>query len=181
MLDSVHGADFADNMRLIGQLSTVGLSFVLALVMGFGGGLLARRWLGTKPWLSFLGFFVGLAAGILNVYRDDAARGRARRSRHRDRPHRRTAEAVAMRERLVRPVVNASPSVAQFTRNLAIACAGLAVLAWLWRPARPAVALGVVGGGVLAGLSFWAIAGLVSQATGRGETGEIRRISRVSR
>jgi F0F1-type ATP synthase assembly protein I len=26
-------------------------------------------WLGTRPWLTFLGFFVGIAAGILNVYR----------------------------------------------------------------------------------------------------------------
>jgi ATP synthase protein I len=58
-----------DTLRLIGQLSTVGLSFVLALVMGFGGGYLLDNWLGTKPWLSFLGFFLGLAAGILNVYR----------------------------------------------------------------------------------------------------------------
>jgi ATP synthase protein I len=58
-----------ENIRLIGQLSTVGLSFVFALVIGFGGGLLLDRWLGTKPWLTFLGFFVGLAAGILNVYR----------------------------------------------------------------------------------------------------------------
>ncbi|MCA1584317.1 MAG: AtpZ/AtpI family protein [Acidobacteria bacterium] len=56
-------------MRMIGQLSTVGLSFVLALVMGFGGGYLLDRWLGSSPWLSFLGFFLGLAAGILNVYR----------------------------------------------------------------------------------------------------------------
>lgn len=56
-------------LRLIGQLSTVGLSFVLALVMGFGGGYLLDRWLGSSPWLSFLGFFLGLAAGILNVYR----------------------------------------------------------------------------------------------------------------
>jgi F0F1-type ATP synthase assembly protein I len=23
----------------------------------------------TKPWLSFVGFFLGLAAGVLNVYR----------------------------------------------------------------------------------------------------------------
>lgn len=58
-----------ENIRLIGQLSTVGLSFVLALVMGFGGGFFLDRWLGTTPWLTFLGFFVGLAAGILNVYR----------------------------------------------------------------------------------------------------------------
>ncbi len=58
-----------DNVQLIGQLSTVGLSFVFALVIGFGGGRLLDRWLGTDPWLAFLGFFVGLAAGILNVYR----------------------------------------------------------------------------------------------------------------
>jgi ATP synthase protein I len=55
--------------QLIGQLSTIGLSFVLAIVMGFGGGYVLDGWLGTRPWLSFLGFFLGLAAGILNVYR----------------------------------------------------------------------------------------------------------------
>jgi F0F1-type ATP synthase assembly protein I len=58
-----------DDVRLIGQLSTVGFAFVLALVIGFGGGYLLDGWLGTKPWLSFVGFFLGLAAGILNVYR----------------------------------------------------------------------------------------------------------------
>jgi ATP synthase protein I len=58
-----------ENIRLIGQLSTVGLSFVVAIVMGFGGGYLLDTWLGTRPWLAFLGFFVGLAAGVLNVYR----------------------------------------------------------------------------------------------------------------
>ena len=58
-----------ENIRLIGQLSTVGLSFVFALVLGFGGGYLLDGWLGTSPWLTFLGFFLGLAAGIVNVYR----------------------------------------------------------------------------------------------------------------
>ena len=58
-----------ENLQLIGQLSTIGFSFVFALVLGFGGGYLLDGWLGTKPWLAFLGFFVGLAAGILNVYR----------------------------------------------------------------------------------------------------------------
>jgi ATP synthase protein I len=58
-----------ENIRLIGQLSTLGLSFVFALVIGFGGGYLLDNWLGSTPWLSFLGFFIGLAAGILNVYR----------------------------------------------------------------------------------------------------------------
>ena len=55
--------------QLIGQLSTVGMAFVFALVLGFGGGYWLDGLLATKPWLSFLGFFLGLAAGILNVYR----------------------------------------------------------------------------------------------------------------
>jgi ATP synthase protein I len=59
----------SENIRLIGQLSTVGLSFVFALVLGFGGGYFLDGWLGTSPWLAFLGFFLGMAAGILNVYR----------------------------------------------------------------------------------------------------------------
>lgn len=55
--------------QLIGQLSTIGMSFVLALVLGFGAGYWLDSTLGTKPWLSFIGFFLGLAAGVLNVYR----------------------------------------------------------------------------------------------------------------
>ena len=55
--------------QLIGQLSTIGMSFVFALVLGFGAGYWLDGTLGTKPWLSFIGFFFGLAAGILNVYR----------------------------------------------------------------------------------------------------------------
>jgi F0F1-type ATP synthase assembly protein I len=55
--------------QLIGQLSTIGMSFVLALVLGFGAGYWLDYTLGTRPWLSFIGFFFGLAAGILNVYR----------------------------------------------------------------------------------------------------------------
>jgi len=59
----------ATTLQLIGQMSTIGLSFVFAIVMGFGAGYWLDLKLGTKPWLTFLGFFLGLAAGILNVYR----------------------------------------------------------------------------------------------------------------
>lgn len=62
-------ASGSENIRLIGQLSTVGLSFVFALVMRFGGGYFLDGWLGSAPWFAFIGFFVGLAAGVLNVYR----------------------------------------------------------------------------------------------------------------
>ena len=56
-------------LQLIGQLSTIGLSFVFALVLGFAAGYWVDGMLGTSPWLSFVGFFLGLAAGVLNVYR----------------------------------------------------------------------------------------------------------------
>lgn len=57
---------------------------------------------------------------------------------------------------------------------MALACAGLAILAWVWAPARPRVALGVLGGGVLAAVSFWGLTGLVNSVGRRAENDEIR-------
>jgi F0F1-type ATP synthase assembly protein I len=47
----------------------VGLSFVLALVIGVAGGLWLDSRAGTAPWGVLIGFALGVAAGILNVYR----------------------------------------------------------------------------------------------------------------
>jgi F0F1-type ATP synthase assembly protein I len=58
-----------ESLRAAGALSTVGLSFVLALGMGFWLGTVLDRWLGTKPLFTIACCFLGLAAGILNVYR----------------------------------------------------------------------------------------------------------------
>ena len=59
----------ARTLRTIGQLSTIGLAFVFALVLGFAGGYwLDRGWVprrGSRCSASAL----GLAAGILNVVR----------------------------------------------------------------------------------------------------------------
>ncbi|CAN5637919.1 hypothetical protein BH23ACI1_BH23ACI1_21670 [soil metagenome] len=59
----------ADSMRVLGALSTVGLSFVLAIVLGAGFGLFLIRQFGFGQWVFFLFFLFGLAAGVLNVYR----------------------------------------------------------------------------------------------------------------
>lgn len=58
-----------ETLRAAGALSTVGLAFVFAIVIGFWFGSVLDGWLGTKPILTIAFFFLGLAAGILNVYR----------------------------------------------------------------------------------------------------------------
>lgn len=59
----------ADSMRAFGTLGSVGLSFVLAIVIGAGVGLLIDRWIGRGHWGFFIFFFLGLAAGVINVFR----------------------------------------------------------------------------------------------------------------
>jgi ATP synthase protein I len=59
----------SDTVRTLGALSTVGFSFVLAILLGAWLGWLLDKRFGTTPWLFFAGFAMGLAAGVLNVYR----------------------------------------------------------------------------------------------------------------
>lgn len=59
----------ADSMKAFGVLGSVGLSFVLAIVIGAGLGLLIDRWIGRGHWGFFIFFFLGLAAGVVNVFR----------------------------------------------------------------------------------------------------------------
>ena len=58
-----------DQVRTLGALSAVGLSFVLAIVIGVAGGIWLDRRLGTSPWLFFLGTGLGFAAGVVNIYK----------------------------------------------------------------------------------------------------------------
>ncbi len=57
------------DVKTIGALSTVGLSFVIAIALGVWAGWSLDNWLGTSPWFFFIGFLAGLAAGVLNVIR----------------------------------------------------------------------------------------------------------------
>ncbi len=59
----------ADTVRQLGAVSTVGISFVLAVVIGSWFGWTLDTWMGTAPWMFVVFFFFGVAAGGLNVYR----------------------------------------------------------------------------------------------------------------
>ncbi len=59
-------------LRALGALSAVGIAFVLAVVIGFLAGYGLDSWLGTKPILTIVFFFLGVAAGVLNVVRTAA-------------------------------------------------------------------------------------------------------------
>jgi ATP synthase protein I len=53
----------------LGAVSAVGIAFVLAIVFGFLIGFFLDKWLGTSPLFLIIFFFVGMAAGIVNVVR----------------------------------------------------------------------------------------------------------------
>ncbi len=60
----------------LGALSAVGIAFVLAVLIGFLVGYALDNWLGTSPLFIIVFFFLGLAAGIVNVVRTANAVGR---------------------------------------------------------------------------------------------------------
>lgn len=47
----------------------IGVELVSALLVGAGIGWLLDRWWGTEPFLLLIFFFLGAAAGLLNVFR----------------------------------------------------------------------------------------------------------------
>jgi ATP synthase protein I len=55
----------------------IGLELVVAVVVGFFIGWAIDKWLGTRPWGMILFFFLGVAAGMMNVYRTVAGLGMA--------------------------------------------------------------------------------------------------------
>jgi len=47
----------------------IGIELVVAIVVSTGLGWAIDRWFGTQPWGMIVLFFLGVAAGMLNVYR----------------------------------------------------------------------------------------------------------------
>ncbi|MGB5813165.1 MAG: AtpZ/AtpI family protein [Polyangiales bacterium] len=51
-----------------GRVSTVGLELALSMALGVLGGRWLDGKLGTGPWLQWIGFAFGLAAGAMSLY-----------------------------------------------------------------------------------------------------------------
>jgi ATP synthase protein I len=58
-----------DYLRLLARVSSMGLSMVIATVMGFGLGYLAdTKWESLAPWGKLVGLLLGIVAGYRNLY-----------------------------------------------------------------------------------------------------------------
>jgi ATP synthase protein I len=57
-------------------LSGVGLTLVIATVLGLWGGYVLDRWLGSSPWLTLVGRLLGIASGFVNLFRAAGILGR---------------------------------------------------------------------------------------------------------
>ncbi|TAD90125.1 MAG: phosphoribosylaminoimidazolecarboxamide formyltransferase [Alphaproteobacteria bacterium] len=55
----------------------VGADLIAGLLVGLGIGYGLDFWLGTKPWMMVLFLILGMAAGLMNVYRTIAGMGYA--------------------------------------------------------------------------------------------------------
>ena len=72
-------------VRQLGVLSGVGLTLVISTVLGFWGGYVLDRWLGSAPWLMLVGLLLGIASGFVNLFRAAGLFGREGRQAERDR------------------------------------------------------------------------------------------------
>jgi len=62
--------------KSVGELASIGMTMVLATVIGLAGGYYADRWLGTSPWLTLVGLGLGIVAAFVSLFR--AAKGAER-------------------------------------------------------------------------------------------------------
>ena len=56
------GAGMAIGFRIVVEM-------IAALVTGFGAGYVLDQWLGTKPWMMIVFFFLGTGAAFMNLMR----------------------------------------------------------------------------------------------------------------
>ncbi|MFW5877042.1 MAG: AtpZ/AtpI family protein [Myxococcota bacterium] len=66
---SLLGPEGRKQLQAVGSVGTAGIELAVSIVIGFFGGKWLDDWLGTGPWLQWLGFGFGLVAGFRNLFR----------------------------------------------------------------------------------------------------------------
>jgi ATP synthase protein I len=69
--------DNAGQQQALGIGLRIGIEFVVAIIVATGLGWAFDRALGTKPFAMIVMFFLGVATGMLNVYRAVTGKGAA--------------------------------------------------------------------------------------------------------
>ena len=62
------GPEGRAQLRTLGRVGSIGVELAVFIVLGFFGGQWLDSKLGTGPWLSWIGLFLGLAAGVKSLY-----------------------------------------------------------------------------------------------------------------
>jgi F0F1-type ATP synthase assembly protein I len=61
-------SDKKELFRNLAMVSSMGISVVLAIVIGFAFGRQLDKWFGTDPWFFYIFLLIGIAAGFKNIY-----------------------------------------------------------------------------------------------------------------
>ena len=59
----------SSNVTSLGNALKISTELVVTVVVGAILGFILDSWFDTKPWLTIIFFIIGVAAGILNVFR----------------------------------------------------------------------------------------------------------------
>jgi ATP synthase protein I len=65
---SLLGPDGRKQLKLASRVSAVGLELVFATCIGYFGGRWLDGYLGSEPWLTYVGLLVGVLAGFKGLW-----------------------------------------------------------------------------------------------------------------
>ncbi len=66
--DKKGGPDKKGSLGGVLFLSSIGMSMVASILIGLVIGIYLDRYFDTKPWLTIVFIFIGVAAGFKNIY-----------------------------------------------------------------------------------------------------------------